>query len=60
MLFRQQKETIIICPTCEGNGIINTGNLREMHNHDSQCCPDCNGNRIVQKIKTVEFRKIIF
>ena len=57
MIYSETIKKIIICPTCKGEGTVKEGNLREMHNHDTELCSDCNGQGRIKKIKTVEYQK---
>jgi len=58
MLYAKTLKKIIICPTCQGEGTIKVGNLREMHNHDIEPCPDCQGKRNVRRIVTIKYERL--
>jgi len=58
MLYAKTIPKTIVCPTCKGEGTVKVGNLREMHNHDTDTCPDCWGKRVMRRIVKIEYQKI--
>jgi DnaJ-class molecular chaperone len=49
---------IVICPECEGNGEVRVGNLREMHNCDTEPCGQCAGKGRLIKTVTIKYEKL--
>lgn len=58
MLYAKTLRKIIVCPTCQGEGTIKVGNLREMHNHDTEPCTDCDGKGKLRRIVRVTYQKL--
>jgi DnaJ-class molecular chaperone len=58
MLYTKTLHKIVICPVCQGEGEIKVGNLREMHNHDTEPCRDCNSKGKVKRILTIQYEKL--
>jgi DnaJ-class molecular chaperone len=58
MIYAKTLRKIIICPTCQGEGTIKVGNLRENHNHDIEPCRDCDGKGKVKRIVTIQYEKL--
>jgi hypothetical protein len=58
MIYAKTLRKIIICPTCQGEGTIKVGNLREMHNQDTEPCRDCGTKGKIRRIVTIEYQKL--
>jgi DnaJ-class molecular chaperone len=53
-MFKTTESRIKTCEKCKGTGKIKVGNLREMHNHDVECCPYCFGDGSFVMVTTIE------
>lgn len=58
MLYEKNIPKIIICPTCEGECVVSVGNLREMHNHDTEPCTDCDAKGKVWRFINIKYEKL--
>jgi DnaJ-class molecular chaperone len=47
-----------ICPTCRGECMVKVGNLREMHNHDTETCGQCGGTGKLKRTVTIKYERI--
>lgn len=47
-----------ICHECKGEGTVNSGSLREMHNHDNEDCEVCRGHGRRRLVITKRYENI--
>ena len=57
MKDRETYTRIVICPRCEARGYTREWNDRE-RGYDQVVCTMCGGLRVLEKIVSVEFKKI--
>lgn len=50
---------IVTCPRCKGEGYTKKWNDRERE-YDHVVCATCGGLRVLEKIVSVEFKKIVY
>ena len=57
MAKREMYTKIVVCPRCGGEGCTKTWNDRE-RDYDREVCSECDGVRVLERIVSVEYRKI--
>ena len=57
MKDRETYPKIVTCPRCSGEGYTKKWNDRERE-YDQVICVTCGGSRVLEKIVSVEFKKI--